>query len=101
MRPGPSTPAGSSRRADIGGLVGEDVDGTIVDSFATGTVSGGDYVGGLVGLGSGGTITNSYATGAITGTGNSAGGLVGEMDSGEVDTPTRLARSRATATPAV
>jgi len=58
----------------VGGLVGYN-DGTITNSYATGSVEGNDYVGGLVGANLG-TVTNSYATGSVTG-GYSIGGLVG------------------------
>ena len=51
--------------------------GTITDSYATGSVSGGTYVGGLVGRNSsGGAITGSYAAGSVSGD-SSVGGLVG------------------------
>jgi hypothetical protein len=53
---------------------------TIDESFATGTVTGGDnsHLGGLVGEMSGCTIQRSYATGQVGGTqGVSGGGLVG------------------------
>ena len=68
-----------------GGLVGEFV-GSISNSHATGTVSGGasSDVGGLVGLETfPDPISNSYATGAVSGGPNSfVGGLVGEQDAG-------------------
>ncbi|MGF6735227.1 filamentous hemagglutinin family protein [Paraburkholderia youngii] len=58
----------------LGGLVGGN-GGTIVQSYATGTVSGGYHGsgGGLVGA-NGGTISQSYATGQVSGP-FSAGGL--------------------------
>ena len=60
----------------VGGLAGYNCEGSIVNSYATGNVSGtGNYVGGLVG-GSDGIIINSYATGNVSGT-NAVGGLVG------------------------
>ena len=58
----------------IGGLVGFN-EGTITNSYATGSVSGSSSVGGLVGFNEG-TITNSYATGSVAGS-SSVGGLVG------------------------
>ena len=70
-------------RDRIGGLVGTAVhSGTaITASYATGSVSSGDYspTGGLVGsLWLGAAITSSYATGAVTGGAySSVGGLVG------------------------
>ncbi|MES1981689.1 MAG: YDG domain-containing protein [Pseudomonadota bacterium] len=63
--------------AYAGGLVGYIHFGTIVDSYATGNVTGaGGSVGGLVGSNSYSTINNSYATGNVTGT-YSVGGLIG------------------------
>jgi filamentous hemagglutinin family protein len=59
-----------------GGLVGvNDMNGAIVESYATGAVTGQTTVGGLVGYNSG-TITQAYATGAVTGQ-DYVGGLVG------------------------
>ena len=61
---------------NVGGLVGVNI-GTIIDSYATGTVQGGNfYTGGLVG-GNWGTVANSYSTGAVAGL-SSVGGLVGQ-----------------------
>ena len=61
---------------DSGILAGSN-SGTITDSYATGSVSGGTYVGGLVGRNSsGGAITASYAAGSVSGD-SSVGGLVG------------------------
>ena len=63
-----------------GGLVGWNV-GPIIDSHATGDVSGVKWVGGLVGSNSGAggvnRISGSTASGAVTGTGDLVGGLVG------------------------
>ena len=61
---------------DTGGLVGS-VYGTVTNSYATGNVTGTRYTGGLVGKAyTNSTISNSYATGAVTGQSNT-GGLVG------------------------
>ena len=64
----------------IGGLAGFN-SGLIIDSHATGNVTGVKWVGGLVGSnnGAGGVnrISGSTAGGAVTGTGNLVGGLVG------------------------
>ena len=69
-------------RRNVGGLAGSN-DGTISASYATGAVSGYQYVGGLVGLnGSSGTIVDSYATGNVSGSWDSIGGLVGANGSG-------------------
>ncbi len=70
-----------------GGLAGSN-GGTIVDSYASGAVTIGTsqiYAGGLVGENSG-TIANSYATGAVTAGNyaNDVGGLVGENHAGTI-----------------
>lgn len=65
---------------DVGGLVGDN-DGTVSESYATGTVTGdGNNVGGLVGLNQG-TLEQSYATGTVTGD-DDIGGLVGRSQGG-------------------
>ena len=64
----------------VGGLVGENTNGSISNSYNTGAVHGGNAdVGGLVGwnIGSGTTITDCYNTGDVSGTGSYVGGLVG------------------------
>ena len=69
---------GSDR--SVGGLVGFN-DGSIINSYATGNVTGSDiYVGGLVGINNG-SIINSYATGNVTGSDRYVGGLVGQHSS--------------------
>ncbi|MFP3871732.1 MAG: GLUG motif-containing protein [Candidatus Aenigmatarchaeota archaeon] len=61
----------------VGGLVGSNL-GMVVNSYATGNVSGNDLVGGLVGINWGeGTVLNSYATGNVSGN-TYVGGLIGE-----------------------
>ena len=57
-----------------GGLVGTN-NGTVTDSYATGSVEGDEEVGGLVGRNTG-TVTDSYATGSVEGN-EFVGGLVG------------------------
>jgi len=49
-----------------GGLVGCNENGITEDSYARGTVSGGDRVGGLAGCTIGGAIIRSYSTGNVT-----------------------------------
>ena len=62
----------------VGGLVGRNSSGgTITASYASGSVSGDYHVGGLVGNNSGGAITASYATGSVSGGNSIVGGLVG------------------------
>jgi len=60
----------------FGGLVGYIWDGNVSNSYSSGTVAGRELVGGLVGLNRGGTVSNSYATGSVTG-GEYVGGLMG------------------------
>ena len=74
-----------------GGLVGLNQDGTISNSYATGTVEGNQDIGGLVGKNDSGTIEeNSYATGDVTGrdattsTSERIGGLVGLNERGTI-----------------
>ena len=66
-----------SGNEDVGGLVGEN-EGSIANSYATSSVSGSEDIGGLVGY-SEGTITNSYATGSVSGS-EDVGGLVGSNE---------------------
>ncbi len=76
---------------NLGGLVGQNVDGRIDHSYATGIVTsttlGANNIGGLVGLNSffsaalGGKITNSYATGDVFApNSDNVGGIVGKND---------------------
>jgi len=60
----------------VGGLVGENHDGTVSNSYSTGSVTGAGPVGGLVG-GNWGTVSNSYSTANVTGYSQYAGGLAG------------------------
>ena len=70
---------------DVGGLVGENEGGTITNSYATGYVRGsGLTTGGLVGWNNGGTISACYATGNVRGSGNNVGGLVGANEGGAI-----------------
>jgi hypothetical protein len=67
---------------NVGGLVGQNNGGTIIDSSTSVAVVGVKYVGGLVGYNGGvvgGTISNSHAEGAVRGT-DYVGGLVGHND---------------------
>ena len=68
----------SGGRNDVGGLVGRN-GGTITASYAAVTISGNSRVGGLVGANetNGGTITASYAVGTVSGSRIFVGGLVG------------------------
>jgi len=60
----------------VGGLVGENWNGTIRDSYSNGNVVGDCHIGGLVGW-NWGSVSNSYAVGSVSGSGY-GGGLVGD-----------------------
>jgi uncharacterized repeat protein (TIGR02543 family) len=60
--------------ACVGGLVGINF-GIVSNSYSTGSVTGGEYVGGLVG-GNDGMVSNSYSIGSVAGDAD-VGGLVG------------------------
>ncbi|WP_162991657.1 PKD domain-containing protein [Halostella salina] len=67
---------------DVGGLVGNNFEGNVTQSYVTGTVSGDEDVGGLVGFNANnGHITESYVTADVNG--SSPGGIVG-FSSGNV-----------------
>ncbi|MDG2405690.1 MAG: GLUG motif-containing protein, partial [Paracoccaceae bacterium] len=51
-----------------GGLVGNLTSSTITNAYATGAVSGTNYIGGLMGFSTNSNIANVYATGAVSGT---------------------------------
>jgi hypothetical protein len=59
----------------IGGLVGVNL-GTVSNSYSTASVTGDERVGGLVGWNEAAPVSNSYSTGSVTGR-YSVGGLVG------------------------
>src|SRR5574344_1225931 len=67
----------------VGGLLGQNYDSTVSNSYATGSVTGTYIVGGLVGQNSSSTVSNSYATGSVTGN-DEVGGLVGYNSSSTV-----------------
>ncbi len=60
----------------VSGLLGQNSNSTVQNSYSTGTVSGDRYVGGIVGSNSGSTLENSYSTCTVSGN-LSIGGLVG------------------------
>jgi len=71
----------TSTNSNVGGLVGNNT-GTITPAYATGSVSGSNYVGGLIGYNhSAITIDSSHHTGNVTGTGFNVGGLMGKSTS--------------------
>jgi hypothetical protein len=61
---------------NVGGLVGNNGNGSITTSYSTAMVNGDEGVGGLVGHNGGGKINASYSTGAVSGE-SYVGGLVG------------------------
>jgi hypothetical protein len=67
---------GLGNGAAVGGLVGLS-EGTVTNSYSSGSVTGDWMVGGLVGMNDDGTVSNSYSTGSVTG-GWDIGGLVGD-----------------------
>jgi filamentous hemagglutinin family protein len=77
---GGNTYNGGGADGGIGGLVGRNIGGTVMDSYATGAVSGIRDVGGLIGYVDGSSvIMNTYASGAVSGTTN-VGGLTGAVN---------------------
>jgi len=68
----------------VGGLIGMNDDGTVINSGSTGSVTGHLYIGGLVGGHWGGLVSNSYSAGNVTGQ-DGVGGLVGENHEGIID----------------
>lgn len=62
--------------ATVGGLIGANWGGAVVNSYSTGMVSGTGSVGGLVGGSREGVVSNSYSTCTVNGL-ISVGGLVG------------------------
>ena len=87
---GPSTVTGQAFYGYVGGLVGKNHRGTIIASYATGSVTGSSatLAGGLAADNYQGTITASYATGSVTGHSGDTfllwGGLVGSNDQGTI-----------------
>jgi filamentous hemagglutinin family protein len=79
--------AGVEPEATAGGLVGTQYGGTLTNTYATGTVTGGAnvYAGGLVGFFGGTATSYSYASGLVTAsTTGLGGGLFGNYGGGTV-----------------
>ena len=60
----------------IGGIAGEN-NGKIINSYNTGSISGGENTAGIAGYAWGGVISNSYNSGSVNGTQNYTGGIAG------------------------
>ncbi len=84
---------GGADAADLGGLVGCNLRGTVANCIAACSVAGGTarqdeakHLGGLVGWNDWGVISNCYATGEVTAGDESAGlgGLVGDNEQGTI-----------------
>lgn len=71
----------------FGGITGSLQDGDIVRSFATGTITTnlGTRVGGITGYSLNGSIYNTYSSVDIMGTENTVGGLVGWLDTSDLE----------------
>jgi hypothetical protein len=63
----------------VGGLVGSNEGWEVINSYATGSVSGNEYVGGLVGLNVV-PVNNCYSTGSVSGSGSHIAGLTGSNE---------------------
>ena len=64
---------------NVGGLIGININDTVVDSYTLADISGTNNVGGLIGNNTGpnAKINRSYATGKVSASGTPVGGLVG------------------------
>lgn len=76
--------------SSVGSLAGSMNSGKVLNSYATGTLTGTgtSYTGGLVGFNNGASISNSYASvnvSATNGSGSNVGGLVGESNGAITD----------------
>ncbi len=73
----------------VGGLIGANTNGTISASSSSSTVSGGSSVGGLVGNDYQGTYTDVHASGSATSTSNASGdhvgGLIGNANQSRIE----------------
>lgn len=73
--------ASISGRNNVGGVVGTvGSNGTLENSYSTGSIRGGSAVGGVAGSVISGTVRNCYSTGSVSG-GSAVGGVAGTIDS--------------------
>ncbi len=70
------------KRSNVGMLVDQN-DGTVENSYSTGSIIGNSTVGGLVGY-SNGTVKNSYSTARVKARGKQAGGVIGITNRGSI-----------------
>lgn len=75
--------AGSEK---VGGLIGFCQDGLVEHTYSTGSVQGKTEVGGLIGFVAYGSalVKTSFSTSNVTGSNNEVGGLVGKLQSGQI-----------------
>ncbi|MBQ7515877.1 MAG: filamentous hemagglutinin N-terminal domain-containing protein [Schwartzia sp.] len=69
---------------NVGGIAGENDEGTIRNVYHTGSVTGYGTVGGVVGYNNEGTVERAYNTGTVTGTGTKVGGIAGDHYGGTI-----------------
>ncbi len=76
----------SIKGSDVLGIIAGTIDNTLIrDSYAKGSVRGGNTIGGMVGyMKNGSKIMQSYATGSVKGTSGVVGGLIGQMENSRV-----------------
>jgi hypothetical protein len=71
--------------SNVGGLVGYNLSGQLLNCYSSGEISGNDNVGGIVGYSLGGILNQCYSTGLVGGN-NAVGGLVGYANgSGKIE----------------
>ena len=61
----------------VGGISGDNYNGTISDCYNIGVISGKSSAGGISGTNNNGSISNCYNAGSVTGTGTLIGGVLG------------------------
>ncbi|WP_377701415.1 YDG domain-containing protein [Pseudoduganella sp. UC29_71] len=74
-----ANPDQALQHANMGGLLGENFSGTVVNAFSSSTINGSGFssVYGLIGSATGGTVTHGYFDSVKAGTSSDAGGLAG------------------------
>ncbi len=77
------TITGGSGSDYVGGLAGRN-DGSIMNCYSTGSVSGNDGIGGLIGWNENGIVKNCYSSASVSGFDDFVGGLMGTNYEGSV-----------------